>query len=60
MAYQGHISTNPDRNRFAYAASYSDIIHFYEIEDIRLLKKIENSFPEYSVEEKNGGLGAPI
>jgi hypothetical protein len=62
MAYQGHISTNPDRNRFAYAASYSDIIHFYEIAkaDIRLIKKIENTFPEYTVEEKNGGVGAPI
>ena len=62
MAYQGNISANPNKTKFIYAAFSCDIIHFYEIKEneIILIRKIENSYPEYLVEEKGGGIGAAV
>jgi hypothetical protein len=62
MAYQGKMVSNLDQTKFVYATSFADIIHFYEIKkDVILpIKKIENRYPEYIIEEKDGGVGAAI
>jgi hypothetical protein len=62
MAYQGNIVTNPSGTKFAYAASYADIIHFYNLADneIQLIQKIETRFCNYVPDEKGGGLSAAI
>jgi hypothetical protein len=62
MAYQGQISSNLSKTKFAYAASYADIIHFYEIayNDIQLIKKIENRFCEYIPEEIGQEMGSRL
>jgi hypothetical protein len=62
MAYQGKMVSNPEGTKFVYATSFADIIYFYDIkkDEILPIRKIENNFPEYIVEEKDGGVGAPI
>jgi hypothetical protein len=60
MAYQGKVSANLSGTKFAYAASYADIIHFYNImeNDIQLIQKIEARFCEYVPDERDGGIAA--
>jgi hypothetical protein len=62
MAYQGVIEASPDKTKFIYTTDRSDIIHFYEIEEdtVKIIKKIENSYPDYVTEEGAKGFSAPI
>ena len=50
FAYQGSIATNPSKTKFAYAAYYGDLIHFYSIGNntIQSIAKIENEYPLYN------------
>ena len=62
MAYQGKFCSNPSKNKFVYAASFSDILHFYQWDgdSLKIILKIENSYPEYTPEESGGGFGAAM
>ena len=62
MAYQGKFCSNPSKNKFVYAASFSDILHFYQWDgdSLKIILKIENSYPEYTPEESGGGFGATM
>jgi hypothetical protein len=60
MAYQGEIVLNPKRNKLVYACGHGNIIQFYEIKNnsIEVIKKIENSYPDYVPDEMGGGVSA--
>ena len=62
MAYQGTISTNISNNKFIYTPTFGDIIHLYKWENdsIKIICKIECSYPSYTIEEGGGGFGAPL
>jgi hypothetical protein len=62
MAYQGKIVANSSGTKFAYAAGYADIIHFYHVtnNDIQLIKKIEHRFCEYVPQVEGRSVSAAI
>jgi hypothetical protein len=51
LAYQGTMATSPDATKCVYAPFNGDIIHFYAMkkDDIRLISKTENNFPDYVI-----------
>jgi hypothetical protein len=62
MAYQGNITLNPQKNKLAYTCTNGEIIHFYEVtkNSIEIIKKIENTYPEYVPETDGGGISAAM
>jgi WD40 repeat protein len=62
MACQGKIGASPSGTKFAYAAAYADIIHFYNLKenDIQLIKKIETRFCEYVPDDDENSFSAGI
>lgn len=62
MAYQGKFCSNPSKDKFVYASSYADILHFYQWDgdSLKIIRKIENSYPAYTPEESGGGFGAAM
>jgi hypothetical protein len=62
MAYQGGTVLNPQKDKMAYACKHADIIHFYEVKEnsIEIIKKIENSYPDYIPQTSGGGISAAI
>jgi hypothetical protein len=55
LAYQGTIATSLDAKKCVYASFNGDIIHFYDIQKdhIRLIRKAENAFPDYNIEDNS-------
>jgi hypothetical protein len=62
MAYQGHITLNPQKNKMAYACTDGEIIHFYELtkDSIEIIKKTENIYPEYVPQTIGDGISAAM
>ncbi|MDR1371917.1 MAG: TolB-like 6-bladed beta-propeller domain-containing protein [Dysgonamonadaceae bacterium] len=62
MAYQGFIAANPDKTKFIYTTDRGNIIHFYDIvnDTVKIIKKIENSYPNYVTEVNDHGFSAPL
>lgn len=60
MAYQGPFVTNPSKTKVVYAVTSADIIHFYDVsaDDIKIIKKHEGSYPDYTPYEEGTSVGA--
>lgn len=60
MAYQGVWISNLSQDKFLFADDHGDILHFYQWEDgdLKIIRKIENSYPKYTPDKKSGGLSA--
>ena len=62
MAYQGTLTTNPEKNKIVFAASYAAIIDFFDLKNDSLIKiaSYHNTYPQYVPKEQGGGFGVAL
>lgn len=62
MAYQGLISNNPSNDKFVYTSTWGEIFHLYKQKNdsLKIIQKVELSYPRYTIEENKEGFGAPL
>ena len=60
MAYQGTFVSNPSKDKLAFSVSNGEILHFYQWKDdnLQIIRKIENRYPNYKPDEIGGGFSA--